>query len=659
MDPAKNRANPTSESQSQRLRERVRKLASEKAYLELVNRLMARLSELPGLEALIDNMLLGISDTIGGTNVALYYWIDGALHYADVYGERSQPAAIADPLVQQAIDTRKPVEEARDLAHSQMLNSVLSSAWTWVFPLLAGEELVGVLKLENLHVGTHEMQTYLPNFFAYAAAVLKNGILGHARLKQAYDELKAANASLALARDAAEAANRAKSAFLANMSHELRTPLNAILGFAQLLARDPGLNETQLRNLDAVERSGQHLLELINDILELSRIEAGRLTLRKVEFDLGMLIATVAEMTQVRAQAKGLELGLCLEPGLPSRVEGDSYHLRQVLLNLLGNAVKYTRQGRVTLKVAWDGERAGFAVEDTGQGIAPEDRDKVFDPFYQTAVGVAQGEGAGLGLAIARDCVRLMGGELALDSAPGQGSRFHFSIPLRVAEPAVAEDQAPPEILGLAPGEPNWRVLVVDDDANGRSLMAQLLRQAGFEVHEAVNGVEAVRLFGVWHPHFIWMDVHMPELDGVEATRQIRALPGGAPVQIVALTATAFDEQRAQVLNAGCDGFLRKPFQVAEIFEILGQRLGLRYRYAETDSAAQGVGQPEPDAAALNVLAPELRAALRQAADALDSQAARALVARLEPEHPALARSLRKIVDGYRFDQLAEWMEGG
>lgn len=291
-------------------------------------------------------------------------------------------------------------------------------------PLRVGDEPVGVLKIDNLHVGTREMRQFLPNFFNYAAAVLKNDIFGHTQLKRAYDELKRLNASLAVARDAAEAASRAKSAFLANMSHELRTPLNAILGFAQLMVRENPLDQDGCRRLHAIEHSGQHLMELINDILELSRVEAGHLTLRVEPFDLRALAATVAEMVQLRAQAKGLAVECVCAADIPPRVEGDSHHLRQVLINLLNNAVKYTDRGDVRLSIGWDGRQALFEVTDTGQGISPDDLDKIFDPFYQTATGAAKGEGSGLGLAISRDYVRLMGGELAVESRVGRAAVF-------------------------------------------------------------------------------------------------------------------------------------------------------------------------------------------------------------------------------------------
>ena len=641
-----------------RIEERIRKLASEKAYLELVNRLMARISALPGLENMVHNMLQSILDTIGGTNVGLYYWIDKEIHYADVYGERRRIETIDDPRVRQALETRQPEEFVHDLEDSQLLNVALHNAWTWVLPLLVGKELIGVLKIENLNLGTWELRRHLRSFLSYAAAVLKNEILGHTQLMRVNQELRVANCFLAEARDAAEAASRAKSTFLANMSHELRTPLNAVLGFAQLLNRDENLADRQRQHLKAIEHSGQHLLELINDILELSRIEAGRLTLRSTAFDLRNLPVTLVEMLQVRAGAKGLDLQLDCPCDLPCQVEGDSYHLRQVLLNLLSNAIKYTDQGWVRLSLRWEDGMACFEVADSGHGISPEDQEKLFDAFFQADAAKTRPDSTGLGLTISRDYVRLMGGDISVDSWLGEGSRFAFTIPLQVIELPPADTAETPDIVGLTPDQPGWRILVVDDDDNNRRLLTELLKGIGFEVQQAENGARALELFQIWRPHFIWMDFHMPLMDGLEATRKIRALPGGGPVQIYTLTATAFDHDKDALMAAGADGFLRKPIRVAEVFETLRQSLGVQYVYAAA-AAAEAESRPplELDAAVLCRMEPALRDHLRQAVATLDAEGARAVVAEIETADPDLARAIGHYIDDYRFDDLLKLLE--
>jgi PAS domain S-box-containing protein len=462
---------------------------------------------------------------------------------------------------------------------------------------------------------------------------------------------------LELARDAAETANRAKSAFLANMSHELRTPLNAILGFAQIMERASDLPEAHRHNLEAINRSGRHLLALINDVLEISRIEAGRTTLRARPFDLADTLATVEEMTRVRAMAKGLRFTVQRAEGLPCCVEGDAERLRQVLLNLLSNAVKFTPEGVVRLDVEPAGaDRVRFRVSDSGPGIAEAERQRIFDPFYQTALGAERGEGAGLGLAISREYVRLMDGELKVDSQPGQGSVFTFEARMPAVARARLTAAAPHRVLGLAEGEATRRVLVAEDNADNRDLLRQLLQSAGFAVETARDGREAEALFLSWHPHFIWMDMRMPEVDGYQATRHIRALPGGSAVRIAALTASAFEEDRGAILAAGCDEVVAKPLVEARIFEVMGRLLGIGYRYQAEPATAPSAGTGD-GLAGLAGLAPARAAALREAAEALDIEAAHAILAELALEQPALAAELDKLIEAYRFDALIEALD--
>ena len=388
---------------------------------------------------------------------------------------------------------------------------------------------------------------------------------------------------LAVAKDLAESSNRAKSAFLANMSHELRTPLNAILGFAQLLEFDGQMSPLSRQRVATINRAGNHLLALINDVLELSRIEAGRSVIQHDSFDLAALLASVAEMIKERADGKGLAFEVQRGDDLPAFVRGDGARLRQVLINLLGNAVKYTPQGRVSLRVARGRQvpdELVFEIADTGPGIRPQDQPKIFQAFYQTDVGIAKGEGTGLGLAISHEYAQLMGGSLSLHSEPPQGCVFtlRLSLPESAAEPA---QQPLGRVLGLAEGQDPVRVLVVDDQADNRELVRQLLAGAGFDVRSAQDGLQAVRIFESWAPHFIWMDMRMPVLDGYAATRRIRGLPGGAQVKIVALTASAFEEDRQAILDAGCDDMVRKPLEQEGLFGLMAKLLGLRYRRSE------------------------------------------------------------------------------
>jgi len=452
---------------------------------------------------------------------------------------------------------------------------------------------------------------------------------------------------LAEAKEAAEAANRAKSIFLSNMSHELRTPLNAVLGFTQIMERDASIGDTHRRELATIGRSGRHLLSLINDVLEISRIEAGRTTVQNDAFDLDGTLTAVEEMIRVRAESKGLALRVERQGDLPPYVLGDAHHLRQVLINLLGNAVKFTDHGQVSLRVAADGERTLFEVADTGPGIAPADRERIFQAFFQTETGIAKGEGTGLGLTISREFVRLMGGELSVDSELGQGSRFRFTIPLPpTAAPAGVAQQG--TILGLAPGQSAPRILVAEDRPDNQQVITELLNQTGFQVRIAADGRQALDLFQAWHPHLVLMDMRMPVMDGYEATRAIRALPEGKTIPIVALTASAFEEERSQILAMGCNEMVRKPIEQDQLFGIMGRLLELRYVYGEKAPVAT------PSLHDLCTLPTDLCAELAKAAAILDKDAALAIVGRLRADHPDEARALADLINAYRFDRVQE-----
>ncbi len=343
-------------------------------------------------------------------------------------------------------------------------------------------------------------------------------------------KLKQAEADLAEAKARAEAANRAKSAFLANMSHELRTPLNAVLGFSRLLKNDPDVTPRQQETLDIIARSGEHLLNLINNVLDMAKIESGRVVLEESEIDLPRLMSEIQSLMGVGAVEKGLRFALERDPDLPRFVAVDAGKLRQVLLNLVGNAIKYTNSGGVKLRARLtrqnDAERARvrFEVEDSGPGISQEDCQRIFFPFVQLGGPAPAEAGTGLGLAICKQYVDLMGGQIGVDSKPGKGAVFYFTIPVRVL-PSVAEPEEPKHgrILGLAEGQPACRLLIVEDQPENRLLLRRLLEPLGFELREAVNGQEAVAQFEQWHPHLIWMDIRMPVMDGLEAVRRIRA----------------------------------------------------------------------------------------------------------------------------------------
>ena len=488
-------------------------------------------------------------------------------------------------------------------------------------------------------------------------------------------------AQLQAAKEVAEVANRAKSQFLANMSHELRTPLNAILGFTQVMNRDASLSNEQRENLGIIMRSGEHLLELINDILEMSKIEAGRIILNESGFDLYRLLDSLQEMLQIKAQSKGLQLLFERASEVPQYVQTDEGKLRQVLINLLGNAIKFTESGTVALRVLV-GNRSvvrdnredirpltitdyplpiTFEVSDTGPGIATEEIGTLFEAFTQTATGRKFQEGTGLGLPISRSFVQLMGGDITVNSTLGKGTTFKFDIKAKPAQVTPFKTtEATGQVIGLAPNQREYRILVVEDNWANRQLLVNLLRSIGFQVQEATNGEEAVDLWSSWEPHLIFMDMRMPVMDGYEATKQIKSYLQGQATVIIALTASAFEEQRAAILSAGCDDFIRKPFRETILFETMARHLGVRYLYETNEQSAIPERGTLPSALTqknLSVMPSEWIQQLYQAALTMDDQLIVQLIQQIPPTQAILANTLMDLVDNFRLDIIIDCLE--
>lgn len=484
-------------------------------------------------------------------------------------------------------------------------------------------------------------------------------ILTSTMISAVAEMMRRANIRAKKAQEDAESANQAKSLFLSNMSHELRTPLNAILGFSTLMRNDTSISEEHRKTLDIINRSGENLLSLINDVLDMAKIEAGSSILDLGPFDLSDLIRDIIDLMTGRAVEKGVDLIQDQSSEFPRFVRGDFAKIRQIIINLVGNAIKFTPEGEVTLRLHAQpldiSQRILLIIEvqDSGVGISPEDQIRIFDPFIQVTDLTFQ-KGTGLGLTITRKFVELMGGHITLESSVGHGSLFRVEIPVDLTEESDVNkiSISHGRVIGLVPGQDEFRILIVEDQIENWLLLKRMLEDVGLSTRVAGNGQEGIDGYLFWHPHLILMDLRMPVMDGLESARRIRTMEGGGEVKIVALTASVFREERDNVMAAGMDDFIRKPYRPEEIFDCLTRLVGVQFveehLFPEsTNESLYAINQEDVIALPL-----EIREELHDALVSLDTSGVADIVKRISDMNQALGSALRYHADHLMYTAL-------
>ena len=671
----------TSEKQ---VRERTQALESVVRSLEITADVSSQITQILDLAELLQHIVTRVKDSFGYYHAQIYLideetgdlvMIEGTGEVGQTLKAQGHRLKAGQGIVGTVAATNQyfltnNVDEVTNYYRNPLLPNTKSEL---AVPLHKGDKVLGVLDVQSRQLDRFSVEIVnLMQSVANQAAVA----IDNAKLYQ-----QAAQSKMM-----AERASQAKSDFLSSMSHELRTPLNGILGYAQILKRDDDLTTLQTDGLDIIQQSGEHLLTLISDILDLSKIEAGKLTFHPTATHLTTYLEGVASMVRMRAQQKGIGFIYEALTPLPTGIEVDKKRLRQILINLLGNAIKFTDDGQVSLRVSViskhsakttdqttpsqtdyaDGNRdtvsIRFEVTDTGVGMKPEQLERIFRPFEQVGDVTSQAQGTGLGLSISRQLVNAMGGELQVQSEVGQGSTFWFEVTLPAIEvDAELEEYQQRTMVGYK--GPRQKVLVVDDKSYNRSVLINVLEPIGFEVITAEDGRQGIEQMQAEQPDIIFMDMIMPVMMGFEAVQQIRQMPGGQDITIFGASASVFEKDRERVKLAGCDDFLAKPINYRALFELLDKHLDLEWIYDDGDETLSNLVETTGDEQhPPSMVAPaqdELKLLFDMAMEGdIWGISERALeLEQMDTSYKPFAQKLQKLVKAYDEDEILSLIE--